>query len=275
MKEEKGMTNVKALSRKAALARGALMAFPKTSALAADAKFNAIVQAITAANWKETRPKLEAAIKPKMASDADMADVVKLLDTLEKEEEGVGDAEVVPPVDNKTGVDADPVEDVLAMLKGKVSDEDLAAIAQKLAALKGKGAAMDDDPADKKDMVSKPAMDAALKAEREAADARVKAAVAEAEKNTMARLNGIREAERIAEPWAGKLSGAFDSAEGVYRAALDVLGVPHKDLHPSALRPVLEAQPKPGSTTPVIAADAAAVKGFHERFPQAAAIRTV
>lgn len=274
------MTKVKGLSRKAALAQGALMAI-LPPLLAKDAKLDlaGTLQGVTAKNWKESKPKIADAIKPKLAKDADLEQVVKLLDSLEDmgEEQGVGDEEV-PPVkkpepEAKPGVDADPVEDVLAMLKGKVSDDELAAIAQKLAALKGKGPAMDDK--DEKDMVSKPAMDAAIAAERKSADTRISQAVAEAEKNTMARLNGIREAERVAEPWAGKLSGAFDSAEGVYRAALDVLGVAHKELHPSALRPVLEAQPKPGSKSGSHMAADADVKGFNERFPQAAAIRTV
>lgn len=48
----------------------------------------------------------------------------------------------------------------------------------------------------------------------------------------------LREAEQMCEPLIGRV--ACDSAEEVYRMALDNAGVEHKGIHPSALRPMVE-----------------------------------
>lgn len=48
----------------------------------------------------------------------------------------------------------------------------------------------------------------------------------------------LREAEQLCEPMIGRV--ACDSAEEVYRMALDNAGVEHKGIHPSALRPMVE-----------------------------------
>jgi uncharacterized protein len=271
-----GMTKVKAIARKAAALRGALLVSPKLRGFAADAKVSAITAAITQANWKTERPKLEAAIKPKLAADADMQDLVQLLDAIEQTEEGMDDD---PAAITQPAVDADPVAEILAMLKGKVSDEELAGIAQKLQAMKPAAAAdvdPDKKPGEEKDMVSKSAMDTALKAASDKAAKDIKAAAdsarSEAEENTIKRLRSVREAEEAALPYAGKLAGAFDSAEAVYRAALTALDVKHDGIHESALRAVLEAQPKPGASR-TFAHDSTPSADFAKRFPGAAAVR--
>jgi hypothetical protein len=67
-----------------------------------------------------------------------------------------------------------------------------------------------------------------------------------------------------------------DSAADVYRTALKMLGVPGVEkIHPSAYPALLAAQPKGPKPTPVIAADAAAVAGFAERYPGAAKIKLI
>lgn len=122
--------------------------------------------------------------------------------------------------------------------------------------------------ADMKDMVSKPAMDAALKRHGE-----------EIKQQVVASQRAIRTAEREVAPYVGALDMAFDSAEQVYRHALDLLGVPEaKTIHESALPTLLRMQPKAGAR-PVersagLGMDAASVKGFNERFPNAARIGT-
>jgi uncharacterized protein len=281
IEKETGMTKVKALSRRAAMARGALMVALKPTMLAKDAKldYGAMLQGVTVANWKESKAKIIAAIKPKIAADADVQELVNLLDMLDGETDGADDE---PPAVAAPAVDADPLEEVLAMLKGKVSDEELAAIGEKLKALKPAPAVdadpaakkPDADPADNKDMVSKSAMDAALKAASDKASKDIKAAADSAEKNTMARLRSIREAEDATTPYVGRLTGAFDSAEAVYRSALDSMGVKHDGIHESALRAVLEAHPKPGETRRQMAQDARP-EGFATRFPALAAVRVI
>lgn len=124
--------------------------------------------------------------------------------------------------------------------------------------------------AEMKDMVPKAAMDAALKANTEATETRV-----------MARINAIHEAREFVKPWAGDLPMALDSAEAVLRAALDIVKVPHKGLHVDSLRPILQAQPKPGerrsrlAEDTTIAMDAGATADFAKRFPAAANIQTL
>lgn len=269
----------KPLSRRAVLAKGALVALkPK---LAADAKLdmNALVAGITAANWQAKKAGLIAAIKPKLAADADIGDIAELLDALDgdKADDDVAVDEDPKPIDPKPAEDADPIDEVMAMLKGKLSDEDCAAVEQKLRSLNIAGdddvdpPAMDNPPPtpgtpappatsnEKKDGVSKPAMDAAIKA-----------AVKIAEDAAIKRVLAITEAEAIVHPYVGKLAIAADSAEGVFKAALDVLGVSVEGVHPSAYRAVLQAQKKPGEvqSVPRIAGDARP-QGFIERFPNA------
>lgn len=274
------MTKVKAIARKAAALRGAFLVSPKLQVLAADAKVTEIVKAISKANWKEQRPKLEAAAKPVLAQDADLADLVTLLDAVEKENDGMDD-DPAPggATDPKAtpAVDEGPADKIAALLKGKVDEQTLAAVVEMCKSMQPAGAADDKDEKDK-DMVSKSAMDAALVAASKGADDRIKlatdAARKEAEESTIKRLHEIDEAREVTSAYVGKLSGAFDSAEAVYRAALTAKGVKHESIHASALRVVLEAQPKPGAHQARIAADAAPAD-FDKRWPQAAAIRTV
>lgn len=124
----------------------------------------------------------------------------------------------------------------------------------------------EDEDGDKPETVTKAAMDAALAA----AEKRIKAEARQEQ-------SAITTALRTVRPWVGELAMSFDSAEGVYRHTLGMLGVSKaKTIHASALQDLLEAQPKPGSRTAAErpAMDAAAAKSFAERYPNAARIRT-
>jgi uncharacterized protein len=278
--KETGMTK-KALSPKAHTARGALMAHLKPL-LAADAKLDlpAILQGVTAKNWKESKAKIVAAVKPKIAADADIQEIVKLLDSLDD----IEDAQDDTPDPNATpapGADATPADEIAAMLKGKVDDATLAAVMEKCKALSAPAAAADvDDPEKNKDMVSKSAMDAALKAAKVESDKAIKlasdSAARDAEQRTIARLQEIDAAREFAKTCGvGTLAGAFDSAEAVYRAALDAKGVKHQEVKDvAALRLILEAQPKPGQALGMDSRNATP-QGFADRFPGAAAVRTI
>jgi hypothetical protein len=287
--EIQNMSIKKPLSRKAALAKGALIALkPK---LAADAKLdlNPILAGVTAANWLVSKPLIASAIKPKLAKDADLDSVMQLLDSLDGGDEDDLDVGLDDEPTDMPAVDASPVDEICSMLKGKISDEDMSAIESKLRGLKLAGdeedtptaakpedkpaekPAMDNPPptpgtnapggapaAKKDDSVSKPAMDAAINT-----------AVKAAEAATIKRLNDIADAKEVAHAYVGKLSIAFDSAESVYRTALETLGVKVDGIHPSAFRAVLEAQPKPGFVQPRIAQDSAVPVDFASAFPNA------
>jgi 8-oxo-dGTP pyrophosphatase MutT (NUDIX family) len=265
----------KSLSKKAVMAKGALMAV-----LAADSAIdlNTILAGVKKSNWLAKKPGIVAAIKPLLAADADIADIVQLLDKLDGESND----------DDNVGMDEpDPkCEAILSMLRGKISDEDLAQVQAALSAPAAAPAAAADEPVqtpgaananpkddtnkapvpgasdDKDDKMDKAAMDKAIKI---ACDAVAR----DTEAKTIARLRGISEAEEIAKPYVGKLV-AMDSAEAVYKAALGALKVDIKDVHPSAYKAVLMAQPKPGEERKVhLASDSASVvpSDMAEAFP--------
>lgn len=294
--EISNMSKKSPLSRKAALAKGALLAHLRPK-FAADAmpQLNPMMKAITAVNWADYKTSLVAALKPKMANDADVADLTKLLDSLDNEtDEDLAKDDSIEK--DNIGLDADPLEEILGMIRGKVSDDDLKSVEEKLRALKlakddddmaddgddlieklkklietAKPAGAADEPKPTPGAAAAPAVaakaDEPEKVTKGAMDAAIAKARKEAEADAVKRVQGIAEAKHHIHAWIGDNNIAADSAEGVYKAALDLLGVDSKALHPSAYRAVLEAQPKPGSqASPRIAADAAAAKGVSEKF---------
>jgi 8-oxo-dGTP pyrophosphatase MutT (NUDIX family) len=274
----------KSLSKKAVMAKGALLAVLKPM-MAADSAIdlNSILTGVKRSNWLEKKPGIVASIKPLLAKDTDIDQIVQLLDKLDGEE----------PDDDSVAQDApDPkFEKILSLLRGKISDEDLAQIQAELsapaaaAAVKpqatdtpeDKPAANDEPPqtanaananpkdgANKEQIpgMSKAAMDKAIKL---ACDATAR----DVEAKTIARLRGIADAEEIVKPYVGKLT-AMDSAEAVFKAALEGMKVDIKDVHPSAYKAVLIAQPKPGDESKrVIARDSALPADMLEAFPDA------
>lgn len=126
----------------------------------------------------------------------------------------------------------------------------------------------------KENQVDKPAMDAAIAAAVAKVEAKNKVqaeqSVADAITRTTVRLNARDDATRFVRPWIGEIAMAMDTAEDVYRLALDTLQVPTKDVPPEAFRAMLSLVPKPGENTsrPArLALDAAAVSGLEGRFP--------
>lgn len=117
----------------------------------------------------------------------------------------------------------------------------------------------------------KSAKDSDKKAMDEAISTAVSTAVANERKNqrdTHAALDDVR-----SHPQIGRVSIACDSAEDVYKSALDILGVPTKGLHPSAFKPIFDANRKSGERRESgrrIAADSASGKSLGEMFPDAA-----
>lgn len=120
------------------------------------------------------------------------------------------------------------------------------------------------------DKVDRPAMDVAIRAA-------TKAAVDEAIRTTTQRLDARAAAERFVRPWIGEVTVAMDSADDVYRTALDACGVDVKGVHPSAYKAMLALVPKPGDAQPRarVAMDSAGGSDFAARFPGAARLRVV
>ncbi len=257
------ITMGKSLSRKAILAKGVLL-----GKMAADSHLdlNKMLSGVKRKNWLEKKPGIIATIKPHLAKDADLDQVIELLDKLDRMEEedlGMDDAD--------TAMD-DNSEGIIAKLRGKLSDEDLAEIMEmlnckpdvaqddaseskkededkedkkedddKVEAAKDEDEDEDDkkDKKDKEDKMDKAAMDRAIKL---ACDATEKDAV----RKTMARMRAIVEAEELVKPYVGKLA-AMDSAEDVLKAALVALNVDVKDIphHAGTYKTILQHIPNP------------------------------
>ena len=126
--------------------------------------------------------------------------------------------------------------------------------------MEAKKAAMDAEEDDKKDddkKDSKAAMDAAIKS-----------AVARTEQSTIARMNAIRQAEKDVQPLIGEVV-AQDSAEAVYKLALDHAGVDTEGVHVSAYRALVSQILKSAEVkvAPRVAMDAAHTTDFDAMYP--------
>lgn len=249
--------------------------------LAQDAKIDwrKLVEGVTVANYKASKPKikiaLDAAVNGKLAKDADIDDVVELLDKLDDVSE-----ELAPELADAAPADPNPkpAED------GTLTPEEEAELARLLAK---KGTAQDAVPPvpPKKDppvpaKKDPPAMDSVSQVAMDAAIAKTKT---DTEAATIKRMVNLSAAQRFVQPWVGELDGAedkllaMDSATDVYKLALELLEVDIADVHPSAYRAVLNAQPKPLDPTPsqtnTIAMDAGTLSGLAKRFPGMAALK--
>lgn len=111
------------------------------------------------------------------------------------------------------------------------------------------------------------------KDDKKASDAALAAARHGGASDALAGFRAIREAEKAVHPLVGEVV-AMDSAEAIYRFALDSVGVDTKGIHPSALptlvKLALDCQaPKQTSR---VAMDAAHASDFAARFPTATKI---
>jgi len=189
---------------------------------------------------------IRATLKPLLAQDADLeAEVRKALlalDEAEKEDEK----------ENKPADDEDDDEkDKKKTADDEDDDED-----------KDKKKTAEDEGDEEDDKVSKTAMDSAI---RLAADSATKKAAENFRK--------IREAEQVVRPLIGDVV-AMDSAEDVYRTALEQSGVDISGVHPSAYPAMVKmAISQKENSRPVIAQDSASVSEFEKAFPTAGKLK--
>lgn len=181
---------------------------------------------------------IRATLKPLLAQDADLeAEVRKALLALDEAEKK--DEEENKPAEDECG---DGEED---------GEED-----------KDKKKTAEDEDDEEDDKVSKTAMDSAI---RLAADSATKKAAENFRK--------IREAEQVVRPLIGDVV-AMDSAEDVYRTALEQSGVDIAGVHPSAYPALVKmAISQKENSRPVIAQDSASVSEFEKAFPTAGKLK--
>ncbi len=271
------------LSRPALLAGTALRTYLKPKMATDEAKFDLtpIVAKVKGGKaWKAEKPAIKAALdkatKGKLAADADIGDVIELLDQLDDVAEEVAQQDDAPMDDDDGALDDDKdmMERLGEVLKAKgMSDEDIAAV---LAAMKPEVSAAPpappatDTPMPPKPEVTKAGMDAAIAAA-------TRKAAQDAKADTIKHMRAIQAAERDVKPFIGEIAIAQDSAAAVYKLALDHLNVELDGVPPEAYGAVLKALPKP-SDKPVATArpamDAKAVSARAEMFPHANRLKT-
>lgn len=266
------------LSRKAVVAKGALLAYLRPK-MAKDARLdlNAILAGVDAKNFTAKKPVILAdvrkAMQGKLAQDAKLDDMEEAVDSVEKEEEA--DDEMGPRGKDKGAKDGEARE----FLKGKLSEDDM----KSYDAMCAKDEPDDDDKKDKAKDKAKDKMGAKDEPKEEmvskkAMDSAINGAVARAQDEMKKTMREIEEARDICRPY-GKVAGACDSADAVFRATLNALGKDVSDVKDAAaLKHILLAHPKPGERQrdPArMATDAAGDFAFAKMFPQAAAIGAV
>ena len=265
------------LSRQAAFAQGVLFSYLKPK-LAADAKvdFSALVSGVKKFGDANVAAAVRAAAKDKLAKDASIEDVEKVLDLIDREKPAGDDLEP-----NAAAAPEGKGAKLASFLKGKgMGDDDIKAACDML---DDDQEAMDEDEEEKKkrEEKEKAARDAEIKeatkdmVDKKGMDAAIAKAVTLAKDEMRNTNRAIREAEEAVRPYIGKLAIAHDSAEEVYRTALTSVGAAKaediKDLPLAALKVILGNVPVPGAERrpAAPAMDSAAVTSFHELFPAA------
>lgn len=185
-----------------------------------------------------------ATLKPFLAQDADIEALKRLLASEETEEKKTAeDEDDEDEEEKKKKIDEDSDEDDDDDKKQKTAD--------------------DEDEDDKKDdKVSKTAMDSAI---RLAADS--------ARRDAQVDFRKLREAEQAVRPLIGDVI-AMDSADDVYRTALEQSGVDIKGVHPSAFPALVQmAISQKQNSRPAIAQDSASISDFEKAFPTAGKLK--
>ncbi|HHJ4350425.1 TPA: DUF2213 domain-containing protein [Citrobacter freundii] len=202
---------------------------------------------------------LAAALKPFLAQDADLEEVEKAVKkNLELEEEEKDERE-------RKDIQAKEKRDEYEEKKLDREDESLGEKAKDKKAKDKKAMDEESEEKDKKaededDEEDKAAMDAAL--------------IRKAEENVTGRIRQANEARECVRSLVGDVSlVAMDSAESIYRFALDSIGADHKGVHPSALKSMVEfainQKSEVRKPTNVIGMDSAATNSFAKAFPGA------
>lgn len=281
------------LTRMGSVALGAVMIALKPK-LAQDAKIDLgpAFAKLTSKNFKSRKAGIVAGItkatKGKLAQDATLDDIVKVVDALEGTEAVEDDN-----LDMESGEMSDPDESMDAeggqlkeFLKGKLGEDDYMKACDMM---KPGGASDEDDDEAKakkkkeeeermagdvekavaektKDMVTKGAMDTAITK-----------AVTDAVKGVKSEAAATIEAREAVRPRVGAVSMALDSAPDVYKAALTIMGVDGLDeVDPKGYKAMfntMSANTVAAKPKAPLAQDAAGAKSFAERFPHAAKIK--
>ena len=210
---------------------------------------------------------------PKLASDADLKDLEKVMDSIDDMDDGEAEDDEIESEEDKTKREADE------KMKRDKAAKDKARDAAKDKAAKDKARDAAESEEDRKKREEDAARDAEMEEKRKGEDERkeeeraardqaMDAAISTAEKRITDRMKSAAEAREIVRPIVGAVSLSMDSAEDIYSFALKSNGIDTKGVHPSALRAMVGMLPKPGAAQPRLAQDAANASATLEaKFP--------
>lgn len=196
-----------------------------------------------------------AAAKGKLAQDANLNDLAGAIDAFKDDEETAEGPRVT--------ADESGVEDIMAMCS-ELPEEHQGRIREALKKAFG-GTGAQDEPSGE---VTQAAMDAAIKA-----------ASTSTEKRVEAKFLAMDAARREVRPIVGDIAVAMDSAEAIYKFALDHLKVDLKDVPASAYRSLVrretERSPTPAPTVQLAQDRQTAADDLRTRFPGMANIEGI
>lgn len=194
-------------------------------------------------------------------------------DSQPKEDKDMKKAAILAALKPYLAADADPekVDDLAAKLAAKDEDDE-----EEKESKKKDAPAEDEDDDTDSEAEDEDDEEKDEKADKKAMDSAIRAAADKATASAIARMNAIRAAERAVRPIIGDLPQAMDSADAVYKLALDELKVDVTGVPPSAYPALLKvaadkatAFAKPTS----LGMDGSAVDSLSKRFPTAALLK--
>lgn len=294
------------VSPTALVAEGAVRAFLATN-LASDQQIDiaAMIKGVTGKTWAKDKPRiikaLTAAMKDKLAEDADMDDLPPMLaaaDPAAAAEAKAPPVGITPPNAGLPPINPDPDDDedgrggsadgddegiaakVHAMLADKLPPEDLAAVMAVLSHEVSEAAPGQDEPPSNGvtpiDNNKRPPVQPITK---QAMDKAIAKAVSETESKTVQRLNAIAAARKAVFPIVGDMAIEPKDATEVYEMALDEMkvdltGVPREGfaaMFNTAAKLRAEAQarqadPRRPARERSMALDEAQMTSFRERY---------
>ncbi|MEF3068033.1 DUF2213 domain-containing protein [Pandoraea apista] len=220
------------VTRKSIAVKAAIGAYlrPKLAQDAAIGDLGALVRSVKAATIAQDKARIakdiQSKVKGKLAQDVelDTAELAQIIEMAAADES-----------DEDLAADEDDDED-----KEGDSDEVKAEKAKRRAA-KAKQAQDEEDA-----KAAQAAKDEAEKPTKAAMDSAIRIAQDSARRDAIASFAAIREAEKAVAPFIGEVV-AQDSAEAVYKLALDAAGIDLAGVHPSAYRAMVKMLPKPGA----------------------------
>lgn len=244
------------LDRKGVAIRAALGAFlkPRLAQDAAPKDLTAILNANKSP--KAIAQAVANKYKTHLAADMEL-EPEELVEIIEASSDGV------EPEDEPKVTGDDDNESIISLLReAGASEELIAKISAALSPAVAEDEGKDEGDDKKDDKVSKTAMDSAIRL-----------ASAIATRKAAENFRAVREAEQAVRPLIGDVI-AMDSAEDVYRTALEQCEVDIEGVHPSAYRSLVnQAIKNKENKRPVIAQDSASADEFEKAFPTAGKLK--